>query len=93
MLGEDWRPGEDGPPAWWLSGGAPNYPKAACAGQDPELWFPTGNGPTIKLALNVCHMCPHEAECFLYAMDTPELAGIWGGTTLAARDRLRAEAA
>ena len=60
---------------------------AACAGMDPELWFPVCEQPRMKseqqrlrLALDTCASCAVQAECLEFAMRTGQL-GIWGGTT------------
>jgi hypothetical protein len=39
-------------------------------------------------AKKVCAECPYRAECLLFAMKNPELAGIWGGLTELERFKL-----
>jgi WhiB family redox-sensing transcriptional regulator len=57
--------------------------KAACLGEDPELFFPIGNtGPAvleIKEAKAVCRRCEVAATCLRWALDTDQDAGLWGG--------------
>ena len=56
----------------------------ACNGADTELFYPSsGESPAYALAL--CHLCPVEAECLAWALDTGQGWGIWGGKT--ARER------
>lgn len=59
--------------------------RAACRGEDPELFFPVGtSGPAleqIEAAKAVCHRCPVAAECLSWALKNGEAAGIWGGKT------------
>lgn len=56
---------------------------AACREEDPELFFPTGNtGPAllqIEEAKAVCRRCPVEDLCFLWALDSGQDTGVWGG--------------
>lgn len=60
--------------------------------QDPDLWFPpvggTGSAGS-KLAKMLCRSCPIVAECLAYALDHPEVLGIWGGASNRERDVLR----
>lgn len=71
----------------------------ACAGMDPELFFPTratGARQKIAEAKKVCAACPFTDPCREYATWAQGSAGryldgVWGGTT--ARDRLRIRAA
>ncbi|SFI97834.1 WhiB family transcriptional regulator, redox-sensing transcriptional regulator [Amycolatopsis sacchari] len=75
--------------------------RAACRGEDPELFFPVSEmGPgarQVAQAKAVCARCPVRAECLQYALDTGLDHGIFGGTTDAERRKLvrrtRAEAA
>ena len=56
---------------------------AACRDEDPELFFPIGNtGPAliqIDEAKAVCRRCPVVDECLLWALESGQDAGVWGG--------------
>jgi WhiB family redox-sensing transcriptional regulator len=56
---------------------------AACATEDPELFFPVGiSGPALAqtaLAKSVCQGCPVLEDCRKWALDTGQDAGVWGG--------------
>ena len=58
---------------------------AACSGYDPELFFPAGEtGPAaaqIRQAKRVCAGCEVADDCLTYAIETNQVAGIWGGLT------------
>lgn len=58
---------------------------AACNGYDPDLFFPAGEtGPAveqIRTAKQVCASCEVAEECLSYAIETNQMAGIWGGLT------------
>lgn len=82
----------------WLYAPAPQLPGAACKGHvDPELWFASPPQPGWRRradeAKALCRGCPHVDGCAEWAMEQPELWGIWGGLSAADRDRLRVEAA
>lgn len=69
--------------------------KAACVGEDPELFFPVGStGPALEdvaAAKRVCARCPVIADCLAYALAGGQTTGVWGGTDEAERaDLLRA---
>ena len=53
---------------------------ARCAEVDPELFFPDKGGSTA-IAKSICRTCPVVDECLEYAMDNPDLMGIWGATS------------
>lgn len=36
---------------------------AACAGYDPELWFPGNSKLMHQEALHICHTCPVMMQC------------------------------
>ncbi|MET9496222.1 WhiB family transcriptional regulator [Streptomyces sp. NPDC006552] len=59
--------------------------RAACVGEDPELFFPVGStGPAlldVHEAKKVCHRCPVIAECLELALETGQTTGVWGGTS------------
>jgi WhiB family redox-sensing transcriptional regulator len=56
---------------------------AACREVDPELFFPIGNtGPAllqIDEAKQVCRRCSVQEPCLLWAVDSGQDAGVWGG--------------
>jgi len=58
---------------------------ASCKEADPELFFPAGeSGPAIdqiRKAKEICASCPVIEECLDYAIETGQVAGIWGGLT------------
>lgn len=57
--------------------------RAACRGDDPELWFPVGTAEPDPLAVAVCMSCPVRTECLEWALAHPKLAsdGVWGGAS------------
>jgi len=58
---------------------------AACNGHDPNLFFPAGEtGPAarqIAQAKKICAPCPVVEDCLTYAIETNQVAGVWGGLT------------
>lgn len=69
--------------------------RAICRDEDPELFFPVAEtGPRnllqIAEAKTVCRRCPASAECLLWAVDTGQEFGVWGGMTESERRALRA---
>ena len=63
---------------------------AACAGQDPDLWFPGSGQVTVAAAaLAVCQECPVRAACLEFALTQNMKDGIWGGTVPRTRRGLR----
>ena len=68
--------------------------QAHCKGMDPQMFFleHNENGANyvkLKNARIVCGGCPVRQECFKYAMDNWEPAGIWAGTTPMDRRKMR----
>lgn len=53
--------------------------RAACRGQDTELWFPEGIESLAIAVKSVCARCPVADECLAWALDASEAWGIWGG--------------
>ena len=84
------RAGSDDAPGWdvgdWCR-------RAACRGEDPELFFPiSAAGPVlaqIAEAKQVCARCPARAACLRFALVTGQDYGIWGGLTEDERRQLR----
>ncbi|MGW0532339.1 WhiB family transcriptional regulator [Streptomyces sp. NPDC003032] len=58
--------------------------RAACADEDPDLFFPIGTtGPAIRdldAAKQICARCPVSGECLAWALSTGQASGVWGGT-------------
>jgi WhiB family redox-sensing transcriptional regulator len=59
--------------------------RAACRGEDPELFFPIGTtgrdyDAQVEEAKTVCRGCPVRIECLDWAYRT-RADGIWGATT------------
>jgi WhiB family transcriptional regulator, redox-sensing transcriptional regulator len=73
-------------PLWHLN--------AACAGTDPEIFYPLDLGPDsagVAAAKQICAVCPVRAQCLADVMGAEDPArrwGISGGTTPAERAAL-----
>lgn len=53
-----------------------------------DMWFPTEKREEAY-AKRLCHGCPVERQCFMYAFERPELEGVWGATSTGQREKLR----
>ncbi|MFJ8111801.1 WhiB family transcriptional regulator [Streptomyces sp. NPDC096132] len=66
---------------------------AACRYEDPELFFPIGEGGLsrrqIEQARAVCHRCPVMRACGAWAVRHNESDGVWGAMTAGERRSLR----
>ena len=66
---------------------------AACAEHDPDLFFPAGETGSaarqIESAKSICAGCDVAEECLDYAIETNQIAGIWGGLTEEERRPIR----
>jgi WhiB family redox-sensing transcriptional regulator len=72
-----------------------DFGDAPCAETFPDMFFADEplEGMTLvratyeyeNSAKRVCAECPYRADCLIFAMKDPELAGIWGGLTEAER--------
>jgi WhiB family transcriptional regulator, redox-sensing transcriptional regulator len=66
--------------------------RAACVGEDPELFFPVGtSGPALRdvaEAKLVCARCPVMDDCLDWALRTGQTSGVWGGTCEEERDAM-----
>lgn len=63
-----------------------------CAQTDPDLFFPDEfSDPRLALSSvrKLCASCGFKEPCLEYALQHPELVGIWAGTTLRQRQDLR----
>jgi hypothetical protein len=70
-----------------IPAGATNEEAALTA----DLWFPT-EMKEANYARRLCMGCPVREKCLDYAMERPELEGIWGQTTAAQRGTMRRKA-
>jgi len=59
-----------------------------CAQTDPDLWFPSAERQTGRLAKSLCKSCPWLKPCLDYALLT-DVVGIWGGKTERERSEVR----
>ncbi|MBL1100107.1 WhiB family transcriptional regulator [Streptomyces sp. 205] len=57
----------------------------ACAGEDPELFFPVGNNAAAREqadeAKAVCYRCPVMEICGQWALEHRIESGVWGALT------------
>jgi WhiB family redox-sensing transcriptional regulator len=67
--------------------------RAACLGENPELFFPDGNTSPARLqtekAKAVCRRCPVVEACLKWAMQSGQDAGVWGGLSESERRTLK----
>jgi len=70
--------------------------RAACRGEDPELFFPIGSTGEALLqteeAKAVCRRCPEMEACLAWALYTNQDAGVWGGMSEDERRALKRRA-
>lgn len=60
----------------------PWHREAACYDSEhPDIWFPEANTGHQAEARRECMACPVRLECLDYALERPDLVGIWGGMT------------
>ena len=77
---------------WSLEPPEPWMADAICPSVDPELFFPPkSRGDRAAWARWVCRQCPPVLDCRRYAIDHPELDGVWGATTERERRQARKE--
>ena len=62
--------------------------KAACRGANQAIFFPERGGDAWT-AFRICATCPVRVECLDYAIDNPDVVGIWGGMSDRKRTLLR----
>ncbi|MEU9189492.1 WhiB family transcriptional regulator [Streptomyces sp. NPDC048484] len=72
-------------------------PRALCANEDPELFFPIGDtGPALLQedeAKAVCRRCPLMESCLQGALERNENYGVFGGLSAKERRSLKRRAA
>jgi WhiB family redox-sensing transcriptional regulator len=70
-------------------GGLPRgFEDAACRPYPTPWWF--ADGPDDVEATLICMRCPVRRACLDYALEHPELVGIWAATTAQERVEIRA---
>lgn len=62
--------------------------RQACAGQDPEIFYPAFASDNEK-ALRICRRCELAEPCLVWALRTRQAFGIWGATTPRQRNKLQ----
>lgn len=69
---------------------------AACAGMDPEMWFPERTPGRVSFvpggaerAVQVCAGCPVQVQCLDHAMHFGATCGVWGGRVATTDGTLR----
>ena len=71
--------------------------RAACIGENPELFFPDGNTGSalrqIEEAKAVCLRCQVSEICLRWALDSGQDAGVWGGMSEDERRALKSRRA
>jgi WhiB family transcriptional regulator, redox-sensing transcriptional regulator len=67
--------------------------QAACRATAAELFFPSGRTPgaseAVRTAKSVCRSCDVRQACLMYALETNQDSGIWGGTSEDERRKMR----
>ncbi|CAM5335229.1 WhiB family transcriptional regulator [Streptomyces abikoensis] len=61
---------------------------AACAGEEPELFF-QGDPGAVALAKRICGRCPVREACLARAIANGETYGVFGGLTADERQELK----
>ncbi|MGK5549344.1 WhiB family transcriptional regulator [Streptomyces sp. URMC 127] len=61
---------------------------AACAGEEPELFF-HGDPGAIALAKRICGRCPVREACLARSIANDERYGVFGGLTADERQELQ----
>ena len=62
-------------------------PLAKCKTMEPALFFPH-DGVGVRLAQQICAICPVKRACLAYALDNRMNHGVWGGTSERERRRI-----
>lgn len=62
---------------------------AECRDEPAELFFSVSGD--VQRAKSICQRCQVKEGCLAYALETPQLYGIWGGFSAAERVLMRRE--
>jgi len=68
--------------------GQARYTEHAACRPHPTRWWFTDQPESVDAYL-ICVSCPVRGECLAFALDHPDLVGIWAATTTEERARLR----
>lgn len=78
---------------------AESYPDAFFPQEADDFWETDSNNINSrrhsaqyryeKEVKEICSACPYKIECAEYAINNPDILGIWGGTTEKARREIR----
>ena len=60
---------------------------AKCRDLDPALFFPSDGGG-VRVAQQICALCPMKIPCLRYAIGNRIDEGVWGGTSERERRRI-----
>jgi len=66
----------------------PDLSEGSCVGIDTELFFPETGVNTCQTIKKMCAECPVAKACLTYALHV-EVEGIWAGTGIVTRQKLR----
>jgi WhiB family redox-sensing transcriptional regulator len=66
----------------------PDLSQGSCVGIDTELFFPETGVNTCQTIKKMCAECPVAKACLTYALHV-EVEGIWAGTGIVTRQKLR----
>jgi WhiB family redox-sensing transcriptional regulator len=62
---------------------------ALCREYSHLNWIPERGDGTFDTLRSICRSCLVTDRCLAYALDNPDVIGVWGGTTAKERKRLR----
>ena len=66
----------------------PAWMRDALCREYPHLnWFPPRGDRTFATLRAICRSCLVTDQCLAFALDHPEVVGVWGGTT--AKERMK----
>lgn len=63
--------------------------RAKCSGLPPDIFFPERGQNTSITVKKMCIDCPVRTECLEFAVLSNQQYGIWAGTSVKARRKLR----
>lgn len=67
----------------------PDLSAGACRGTSPVFFYPNSPNDDTTIAKRICRTCPVLTLCRDWALNLPELDGVWGGLTATERTQWR----